>query len=116
MRPGNSYRGARRNTYFEMAKEHFKQTGTKPVDFRTFCHTIWSKGEWSIAPLINMSRVSYISKKPSKYTPHNFGGKYFKTMSRRDAQEKMGKTLGRFAGMAYHHMMHALRGGKTVKS
>lgn len=58
VRPSNSYRGARRNMYFEMAKEHFKATGTKPVDFRTFCHTLWSKAEWSIAPLMNMTRAS----------------------------------------------------------
>ncbi len=106
VRPGNSYRGARRNTYFEMAKEHFKQTGTKPVDFRTFCHTIWSKGEWSIAPLINMSRISFVSKKPSKYTPHDGGRKFIPTIK---GVPSAAHIIKKYAGMAYHQMLHVMR-------
>lgn len=62
-RPAESYRGARRNTYFALRKMNEKN-GEPSVTFREFCHTLWTKGEWSIAPLMNMIRAHRVIGAP----------------------------------------------------
>ena len=69
-RPAGSYRGARRNIYFALKKMNEKN-GEPSVTFREYCHTLWPKGEWCIAPLMNMIRTHRVIGAPHPRSPQS---------------------------------------------